>query len=280
MRKKCSTFITLFVVFLVSAAGAQEKYTLTFRYGAGETYRYSNDYSYDMTQEMNGQEMKMNGSSSSIIKLFTESVAADGNISFIISYEQMKISMKSAMMDTTLDQNELIGKRGKVIISKFGKELGKEVIDSIKSEKGLGGGGVSALYTVNFLQLPDYSVGIGDKWVTDNIDTAKIGEGYTVTNSHNEYTILKKEEKDGHACINIGFTSRTETTGKIFQMGFEMFVEGSGDTQGAIWFDPASGILVEKESNMNVDMTYALTGQMKMTIPSSQRIRTTYKLLE
>ena len=128
--------------------------------------------------------------------------------------------------------------------------------------------------------MPGHPVSTGEIWVTDNIDTTKSGAGYTITNSHNEYTLLQKEQKDGHECLNIAYTSKTETTGKIFQMGFEMFVEGSGDTRGAIWFDPKTGILVAKQSTVTQDMTYAMTGQMKMSIPSAQTIHMTYKLIE
>lgn len=279
MNKFQFLLIPLFLS-LVSVGSAQEKFTLAFSYKAGETYRYKHTYSFDMSQEINGQEMKMSGSSISLLKLVPDSVAPDGSISFISSYEELKTSMKNAMFDTTLEQKDMIGKRGKIVIDKYGKELTKKMIDTLRTEGGFGDAGGAALTSVNFFRLPDHPVSMGEKWVTDNMDTTRIGEGYTVVNAHTEYTLLQKEKKQGHDCLNIAFKSTTETTGKIFQMNMELFVEGTGDVNGAIWFDPVTGILVAKESTMTQDMTYALTGQMKMSIPSTQTIQMNYKLIE
>ncbi len=279
MKNTFRMLILFSMIFPSLSAGAQDKYSLFFNYKEGETYRYKDVYTYDLVQEINGQEMKVTGSNNSILKFSTESVAPDGNITFICAYEEIKTVMKNAMFDTTLDQKDLVGKRGRLIIDKYGKEIKKEVIDTVQSGNGLGGG-MAALYTANFLRLPDHPVSIGEKWVIDNTDTTKVGEGYTITTAHNEYTLLQSEEKDGHHCLNIAFTSKTETTGKIFQMGMELFVEGNGDVQGAIWFDPKSGIMVAKETTTTQDMTYAVTGQMKMTIPSTQKVQMSYKLLE
>jgi len=259
---------------------AQEKFNLEFSYKPGETYRYRSSYNYDMSQEMNGQEMKMSGSSYSILKLVVESVSAGGDMTFINSYEEMKSSMKNTMMDTTIVQKDIIGKRGKVVIDKFGKEISKEIIDTVKSEKGMGPGSVASIYSVNFVKLPGHPVAIGEKWTFSQTDTTKIGDGYTVTTSDNEYTLLQKEMKDGHECFNIAIVSKSETTGKLMQMGMEMFLEGSAESKGAAWVDPKLGILVARESESTQEITYALTGQMKMSIPSTQSIKTSYKLVE
>jgi len=267
-------------LMMTGTISAQEKFNLEFNYKLGETYRYRNSYDYNMTQEMNGQEMKMTGSSYSILKLVVESVSAGGDMTLINSYEEMKSSMKNSMMDTTIVHKDIIGKRGKVVINKFGKEISKVIIDTVKTEKSMGAGGISSIYSVNFVRLPDHPVAIGEKWTSSQTDTTKIGEGYTVTTSNNEYTILQKELKDGHECFNIAIIAKSETTGKLMQMGMEMFLEGSAESKGAAWFDPKLGILVAKESESTQDITYALTGQMKMSIPSSQVIKTSYKLVE
>jgi hypothetical protein len=153
------------------------------------------------------------------------------------------------------------------------------MIDTVKSENGMGSG-ISSAYSVNFTKLPGTPVAIGEKWTYTQTDTTKIGEGFTITTSNNEYTLLQKEMKDGHECFNIAFTSKSETTGKMMQMGMEMFIEGSAETKGAAWIDPKLGILVAKESVTNQELTYALTGQMTMSIPSTQVIKSSYKLIE
>jgi hypothetical protein len=261
-------------------AEAQEKFDLEFRYKAGETYKYRTNYNYDMVQEMNGQEMKMSGTSTSLLQLLTESVSAAGNMTFISSYQEMSTSMKNPMMDTTIVQKDLIGKRGKVVMDKYGKEISKELIDTVARERGMASGNVASIYTVNFVKLPGHPVSIGEKWNTVVVDTVQIGEGNTITTTYSEFTLLLKEKKDGHECLNIAIQARSESTGKMVQMGMEMFLEGTSEMTGAAWIDPVSGILVAREGTTNQDMTYALTGQMKMTIPSTQTIRTSFKLVE
>ncbi|MEI6456397.1 MAG: hypothetical protein WCO93_08925 [bacterium] len=274
-----STFITMFILVTGSLV-AQEKFDLEFRYKAGDTYKYRSNYNYDMVQEMNGQEMKMSGTSTSLLQLVTESVTPGGDITFITSYQEMSTSMKNPMMDTTIVQKELIGKRGKVVMDKYGKEISKQLIDSVAREKGMASGNVASIYTVNFVKLPGKLVSIGEKWTRVDVDTVQIGEGNTITTTYSEYTLLLKEKKDGHECLNIAVQARSESTGKMVQMGMEMFLEGTSEMTGAAWIDPVSGILVARESTTNQEMTYALTGQMKMTIPSTQTIRTSFKLVE
>ncbi len=268
------------LIFLTGTMNAQEKYNLEYNYKTGETFRYQSSTDYDVVQEMNEQEIKMSGSSNSILKLIIESVSPEGNITFINSYEEMKSSLKSGIMDTTFEQKDIIGKRGKVIIDKFGKEISSEMIDTVKKEGGMGGTSVSFLNSVNLPKLPGYPVAIGDKWTNIKTDTTKLSEGAMIITYNIEYTLLQKEIKDGHECLNIAVVSKSEATGKTMQMGMEMFIEGTGESKGSEWFDPVLGILVAKESVMNQDLTTAITGQMNMSIPSTQVIKTSFKLIK
>jgi hypothetical protein len=268
------------LILLTGTMNAQEKYNLEYRYKTGDTFRYQNSSDYDMVQEMNGQEIKMTGSSNSILKLIIESVSAEGNITFVNSYEEMKSSVKSGIMDTTFEQKDIIGKRGKVIIDKFGKEISSEMIDTVKKAGGMDGSGVTSLKSVDLPKLPGYPVAVGEKWTDIRTDTTKVGEGTMIITYNSEYTLLQKEMKDGHECFTIAVVSRSETTGKMMQMGMEMFIEGTAESNGTAWFDPVLGILVAKESVMNQDLTYAMTGQMNMSIPSTQVIKTSFKLIK
>jgi len=268
------------LIILTGTMNAQEKYNLEYKYKSGDIFRYQSLSDYDMVQEMNGQEIKMTGSSNSILKLIIESVSPECNITFINSYEEMKSSVKSGIMDTTFEQKDIIGKRGKVIIDKFGKEIFSEMVDTVKREGGMGGTGISSLNSVNLPKLPGCPVAVGDKWTDIRTDTTKIGEGTMIITYNSEYTLLQKEIKDGHECFNIAVVSQSESTGKMMQMGMEMFIEGTGESKGSAWFDPVLGILVAKESVMNQDLTYAITGQMNMSIPSTQVIKTSFKLIK
>ena len=67
---------------------------------------------------------------------------------------------------------------------------------------------------------------------------------------------------------------------KMKQMNLDMVMEGSGEVSGTVWFDPARGLLIEDQNNTSIDMTMAVTGQTQMTIPMSQKVKTTQKLFE
>ncbi len=279
MKTTMKVLAVMAIFFMASlTATAQEKIVLQYKYKAGNNYRYKNLSVYDMVQEMNGQEMKMSGTNSSQVKMEVTSVSADGDMTSINVYEEMKTVMKNSMMDTTMEMKEMIGKRGRVIFSKLGLEIKKEVIDTIKLQ-GMSGG-ANTLLTVGLMRFPDHAVAQGEKWEISHNDTTKIGDGYTATSYHNEYTLAGTELKNNRECLKFSFVSKSETTGKLTQMGMEIFVEGTGDTIGSVWVDSKEAILVCKESISNQDMTYAMTGQMKMSIPSTQKITSTYTLVE
>ncbi len=279
MKKIMNHFSLLVVLTFVSLnAVSQDSTKLEYKYKAGNTYRYKSLSSYDMVQEMNGQEMKMSGESTSIIKMEVTAVSADGNISAVNSFEEMKTIIKNAMMDTTMEQKELIGKRGRVTFSKYGTELKKEVIDTITT-KGFSSG-ANTLLTLGLVRLSEGRVATGCKWSASQTDTVKMGEGSTISISQTEYSYIGTEQKDNRDCYKLAFVSKSETTGKMKQMGMDIFIEGTGDTSGLAWIDRNEGILVNKESSSTQEMTYAVTGQMKMSIPSTQTIKSTYTLVK
>lgn len=268
------------LMFVFLGLNAQDKINLTFRYTTGETYRYKTRTTFDSQQEINGKEMNASGSASSVVKIVIDSVAANGNMTFICSYESIKSSIKSGMFDTIIDQKELVGKRNRITISFLGDQIKNQVIDSVQSLNKMGFGNTTSLKADFFLHFPDHSVGMGEKWTSPINDTVKIGQGSMIYQGQFEYTLVQMEQKNGHDCCKISFTSKTETTGKMNLMGMDFFIEGSGETSGTGWYDPKLGMIIAKESKLQQDMTCAMTGQMKMTIPMSQTIITSDNLIE
>ena len=95
-----------------------------------------------------------------------------------------------------------------------------------------------------------------------------------------EYTVLAREKKGNRDCLKIDFKGTMEITGKMKQMGMDMVLEGSGEVSGTVWFDPAAGLLIEDQNINIIEMTMALTGQAQMTIPMTQKVNSTQKLIE
>jgi len=275
------TMLLISGIFLMAEAGMSQKfYDLQYKYKKGKSYRYTDVNSFGASQEMNGEENELSGGTTSKIILEVESIAKNRDITFIKSYEEMSMSYKVMGRDTTMMQNDIIGKRVRLIISKLGNEISLTPIDSIKARKGIGDI-MGAVSKSNLFILPDHKVKTGDKWETDENDTTSIGtEGKTFTKFHHIYTVEEPEIKNGRNCLKFTFTSKSEITGKMIQMGMEMFLEGTGSSSGSAWFDLKQGILVARESVGEQDLTIALTGAMQMSIPSTQTMKSAFTLVD
>jgi hypothetical protein len=134
--------------------------------------------------------------------------------------------------------------------------------------------------SVGFFELPGHPVSFGEKWNAETIDSTAVGEGFTAKIAAIEYTLTGTEPKNGHDCLKIEFTSKNEMTGKMKQMGMDVFIEGTGDTKGTIWFDAKAGLMILRESTTVQDITYAMSGSMTMTIPMTQSIKSSHSLVE
>ena len=266
-------------ISLLGNASAQEKFLLEYKYEKGSTYRYQEDSKFESVQEVNGQEMKATGSSLSLMKMTIESVSENGDITMIYSYEDMKVTTKMAMMDTTMVMKDLLDKKNQIAISRSGKMIEQKVIDTVSIAKSMvsSQSSLSDVYK-EFVVFPDGAVKIGDTWNDDRSDTVEGTQ--MVTKTIRKFTIAGIEDKNGHSCLKITFTGTVEIGGKMNQMGMEFFMEGEGETSGTIWFDQNRGIIIAKEGSSDQDMTMALTGQMQMTIPITTSSTSEFLLVE
>jgi hypothetical protein len=258
----------------------QEKYKLEYKYKKGKTYKYKSEVSFATIQEMAGQEMKVSGTSASISRYLVDNVAPNGNITMVFSFDEMIVSTRMPGMDTTMIQNDIIGKRTQYVLSKAGKIISSITIDSIKTAIADLGMNLGTGSMQKFTEFPDYELASGEKWVVKRNDTVNIGGGDLINQTVLEYTIGSKEMKNKHNCLKIEYTAKSEVNGKMNQMGMDMFIEGTGTTKGSIWLDQVLGIWITDESDLDMDMTIAMTGQMAMTIPMTQKIKTVQHIID
>ncbi|MCX6286293.1 MAG: hypothetical protein NTY96_04205 [Bacteroidetes bacterium] len=279
MKTKSVMMIVALVLVMINVqVRAQEKFKLGYKMEKGKTYRYGQTNIIETTQEMGGQEMKMNTDAHSILKYDIESVSAEGTMSLVYSYEEVKFHMKGMGRDTTMDMKDTANKLVRAqltIIGKLIKEPSKDTAKTGKSSLSMG-----SLATVNFTRLPDHEVGIGEKWSRVSTDTTDMGEGQIVYKKNIEYILTGKETKGTHECVKIEYKGTMEITGKMKQMGMDLVMEGNGDMSGTVWFDPVLGLMIDGLDNNTVDITMALTGQQQMTIPMTQKMTTTQSLRE
>jgi len=266
-------------MFFLGIATGQEKFLLQYKYEKGKTYKYQDETKFESLQEINGQEMKATGTTLSKMKMTVENVSEAGDFTLINSLEDLKVTTKMAMMDTTMVMDEFLDKKVQTIISGSGKMIEQKQIDTVKSTKNLMGRGNNLLNLYKeFVVFPDNSLKIGDSWTDDRTDTTQGTQMVTRTNI--KYTLAGAEEKNGHQCLKFSSTGTLETGGKMTQMGMEFFMEGSGEINGTIWIDKESCIIISKESITDQEMTMALTGQMQMTIPISSATNSKFSLIE
>ena len=277
--KKLEVLLLIGTLLLYVNTSGQEKFLLEYKYVKGKTYRYQEESKYQSVQEISGQEIKATGSTFSSMKMIVQNVSDSGDLTIISSFEDYWVTSKSPYMDTTMVMKDLLNKDIQTVISKTGRIIGNKLLDTADTGKDIIGKG-DGLYNVykEFVRFPDKELNIGDTWKDDRTDTTKGTQ--MVTRTELVYTLLGIEEKNGHTSLKAGFSGKTEISGKMTQMGMEFFMEGSGDTNGTLWFDQKSGILVAVESTNDREMTMAMTGQMQMTIPITSTTTSTFTLME
>lgn len=258
---------------------SQEKIKLEYKFEKGKTYLYKDATTGDMTQEMMGREMKMRNESSSLIRIVVEDTDKSKKSTLIISADSVMVRSSTPMRDTTMSVKEVEGKRTRILVSNLGKVLKREIIDSVKIS-----GRVSALASreaINFPELPENSVSIGDKWKSTEIDTTSPdNSGQMVVTKDIEYTLVGKEKKNNHDSFKITYTGNSTTEGKFNMQGMEFYIEGSGKINGSFYFAPKLGLILELESTTESETTYATVGENPMTIPTTQKIVTKRTLVK
>jgi len=269
--------ITAIVFAMINfQAKAQEKFSLSYKMEKGKTYRFKQDNKIETTQEMGGQEMKMNADENSTIIYDILDVNPDGSMSLIYKYDDAKLKMKGMGRDTTMDMKNMQGKKIRAEMSKTGRVTKETRADTAKNAKA--SPSLNMFANTSFPRLPEQPVGIGEKWSGITSDTTHSDEGLVVYKKNIEYILSGKEKKGTHDCMKINFKGTFEVNGTMKQMGMDIAMEGTGETSGSFWFDAASGLLIEDGTITAIEMTLALTGQQQMTIPMSQRV-TSSKIL-
>jgi len=260
---------------------ADDPVGLRFTMQPGKSYVYADQIRADVTQEMGGQEMKINSNSSVVSRFTVDGVREDGSISLTTVLDTLLSSVKSPGRDTTRLVTELMGKRSRVVISPLGKVLERSVIDSLKSVGPMTRG--SAMRELmRFHILPEQKVVTGGQWTGATVDSNDAMGGKMTTVTTITYTLAGSENKAGRECLKITYTGTIAIEGRGTMMGAEVFSEGKGTLSGSWYFDPEAGITVAEEGIMDTDVTLAMTGQQNMTMPitSSSKVTRTLRAIE
>lgn len=275
--------LKLFIILLSMATlgmnvQGQEKYSLAYKFEKGKTYSYKTDMSMESVQEMMGNEMKVTFDGYFTGKYIVESIAANGDISCLYTLTDMKMHTVGMGADTTITLPDEAKDTTRILYAGNGKLVSSDPLDTAaaKKKKGM----FSNISNSKMFELPKNPVGPGETWTDNRTDTTDMGTGQMITVTKTDYTVVGNEEVNGHKCLRIDYKGSSETTGKLNQMGMDMFIEGSGEPSGTAWFDTALGLLIKVQAVMSNEMTMAMTGQNQMTIPMTQKVTTTQTLVE
>jgi hypothetical protein len=278
MQRRFPALFILLCVALGAAlpARAQEEFTLRYKFEKGKNYRFIDSINVKSSQEMMGQEVKATSSVRAATGVLATEIGADGSAVLTVTPEAMNISIHSSQMDTIITPKEMIGKRSRVTVSPLGTTSRREVIDTVKFT-GLTRQ-VAQRELVRFHVFPESPVKVGGTWKSVRPDTNASMGSNIVTIATIEYSVLGKEKKNGKEALKISYKGKVTVAGKGSMMGSDFFIEGSGSTGGTMYLDPASGLVLSEDSTLDMESTIALTGQQKMTIPSSQSVTTHHVL--
>jgi hypothetical protein len=154
------------------------------------------------------------------------------------------------------------------------------VVDSVKLAGMLAQAGISRQASFQLIELPEKAMNIGDSWTTSQMDTSDQGNMKVVTTPSATYTVAGEVDTLGYKCLRLTYKGTLKVKGEGTQMGMSLFFEGEGPVAGTAYFAPAEGLLVGAISDLNLESTIALTGQMSMTIPQSTATKTAMVLVK
>ncbi len=275
MKKAVNIMLIMCVVMsmVVYAQGIK----LEYKFEKGKTYRYRDILEAKSTQEMMGREIKTEIQGINVVRVMGDSLNPDGSMVLIASTDSAVMSVKAPGMDTTQTPTNVIGKKFRMNVAKNGRVSNFASLNVTEGEEGESMQNQLGHYPL----LGENPVTIGSTWNASTIDTVEQKQfgGKLITDTKEEYKIVGKEMKNGYDCFTIASTGKFTIAGKGSMMGMDLHIEGTGKTDGMIFFNPAQGIVVASESNVDMEMTIATTGQTPMVIPTTQSMKITRSLI-
>lgn len=277
---KIKLILTVSILLSVSlTALPQEEVNLQYQMSKGKTFLYKSDIATNITQEAMGRKMKINNDIHSIGRIKVEDIDDNGDINLLISYDSITVHNQMPGRDSTMVLNDLIGKRTKLVMTKYGKTLSKKQLDTLSHEGQIMSSSLMHGAANYFIKLPGKEIKTGDTWTADKIDSITTMGSNIVINQNIIYKLGNKEDKNGISCYKISYSATLSSKGKANMQGYEFYVDGNGKVSGDIYLSADDCSVVKIESKNENETTLAATGQQNMIIPISQSSTITTNLI-
>ena len=256
---------------------SQKKFNPEIKLSKGQSLTYLVTAQIDMVQNMMGQEMKINISTSGKTIITVDESQKGKYLLSQISRDNV-IEMKMDVMDTVMQVPEM-NNLPSYIIDKFGKILSRKNPEN--SPQAAGGADFSSMSSSSpFVEFPGKKLTTGDTWETNRTDTMPFMGGSLQNKIKMTYTLIGKETKDEVECLKLTYKGSIQNEGATTMQGMDFYIEGTGAMEGTCWLDISTGITLVDEGLMENEMTLALTGQQNFTIPMTYKTTITRKKTE
>lgn len=269
--------LVLSLMVICGFAFSQESVMLKYNFVKGKTYVVSNQIVSDMTQSMGGQEVKMASEINSTSEINVEDVDMNGNATMLNTLIGVNVHSKMMGRDTTMQLN--LNEQRRIVLASTGKQISSVNVGDTKKFQMMGAESQIARIQV----LPSNEIKIGDKWHNTSLDSTQISENSPVsTNSTAEidYTFVGKESKDGVEYLRLNYSGTIAINGKGNMRGMDLFMEGTGKSEGFAYYNPQVSLIVYSEGTTEMDMSIAISGQQNMTMPMTQVMKNIMKIEE
>ena len=267
---------------LLGAALAMAQNGTAYRYEKGKTYTYCADSNVKMVMDMAGQNMVSDVQAHTVVSIKPIEISGEGDLTCEATYDTIRTKINMMRLDTTMYITDLMGKRAKIVFSKYGRTRSVTAIDSFPKDnmilRMMNGDPLTYMRRL-LVDLPNQPFSAGSTWINTAPDTVKTANMEVVITPNVEYTWAGRVTLAGRDCIKMQLTGPMTMDGKGNQMGADFFIEGEGKTNGVVYFDDKNGVLVSAESNSEQQMNIAVSGGANMTITQNQTVSSKTVLL-
>lgn len=281
---------TLIIALLIGCAAKKpfwgdEKtgFILSYKLANDQTWKYQSATKQTTSQEVMGQLIEVSTDIATQYSLQGAGLDKQKNLVTRVKMDTISFFSSSMQGETRLDLSAIIGKDFGLTLTPKGRKVAFSNPDSIKIEFGQMMGGkqdIERFYRNLVPRLPEQPIKIGESWTVTEDEV--VPQGGLSINVHHEsqHTLEGVETIAGMECMKITAktTGTLDGTGK--QMGMDVNFEGDLEGTSTWYFAYKNGMFVQSASELFMEGTAAVSGQMNMTIPITQTTKSEAKLLK
>jgi hypothetical protein len=268
----------LFAFFLIGTYVFAQQYKTGLSLKKGDVYTYSLEAVVESRQQVGDMDISVLSNSKATIKDSVTRIFRDGSVEIIASFWDFSSTASSVGGESTTNLDGLVGSPVKIVFDRNGKPQSRIVIDP-ELDATSGADLDTRILLENIIcEFPAATVKTGKKWTVEHNDSLPQSYGgYLNISSVSEYTMGEKDEKK---MFPVGYISKMEINGTGIVQGMNMTIDGVGAGNGELIIDPANGIVSGMSGNTDLVMSIEVTGPEPVTIPITQKVKTTITRLD